>query len=180
MWTEFGGSYDSRYEYLCSALVGAPEMLTWTAPIMAPTVDFPTAVFVGPATINVNVMAGGSPVEDARVAIHKGSDFSYAMTDASGDASISLTADPSVPLLLVVTGPNIYPFQDTIDVLVSGVGVYTVPVTFEDVVGDSDGIINPGETIRFIPTICNLGSEGADTLTGVLRCTEPVVHSRTR
>ncbi|MCK5832713.1 T9SS type A sorting domain-containing protein [bacterium] len=174
MYSEFGGSSDSRYEYLSSALVGTPEMLTWTAPILPPTVDFPPVVFVGAVTIDVNVVVGGAPLEDARVAIHKGSNFSYAMTDGSGDVSISLTTDPSIPLILVVTGPNIYPFEDTIDVIVSGVGIYAAPVTFEDVVGDGDGIINPGETIRFFPKICNLGTESASGLTGYLRCAEAI------
>ncbi|HHS50879.1 MAG TPA: hypothetical protein ENN07_07175, partial [candidate division Zixibacteria bacterium] len=175
LYAEFGGSDTARYEYITSTLLGSPEMRAWTAPIRNPVVDFPAFVFSGTANIDVSVSAGGSPVRNARVAIHKGSTFSYAMTNSAGSATVTIDADPSLPLLLVVSGPNLYPFQDTIDVLASGVGIYPTQVVFEDVVGDGDGYINPGETVRFIPRIFNLGTEGAGGLTGTARSSETLI-----
>jgi len=172
MLSEFGGSYDSKYEYLSSVLIGSPEMLAWTAPIQNPYVTHPSAVSAGPNNIDVNVSAGGSPVEQARVAIHQGSVFSYGITDASGDVSISIDVDPANPLVIVATGPNIYPYQDTIDVVMTGVAVFCAPVGFDDFDGDGDGLINPGERVRFYPRIFNMGTEGAGGLTGVVRCNE--------
>ncbi|GEM_PF-2178291 len=175
MYAEFSGSSAALFEFRTGVMLGSPEMLAWTAPLQTPTVTHPSVIPVGSSAVDVEVRAGGVAVKNARVAIHKGSGFYYAMTGTAGTAAIPVVADPSIPMVLVVTGPNIYPYQDTIDVLVAGVGIYTAPVSFVDVVGDGDGIINPGETIRFIPRICNLGTETASGLTGVFRCGESII-----
>jgi len=175
MYSEFGGSYDAQTEYLSAVLIGSPEMLAWTAPIQYPSIDHPSAVNEGPTSIEVTVTASTVPVENARIAIHRGVDFSYGLTNASGFASINIEADPSFPLIIVVTGPNIYPYIDTIDVLIGGVGIYSAPVSFSDIGGDHDGLLNPGELITFNPKVTNLGDESASGLTGIVRINDPMI-----
>jgi len=170
MVSEFGATSGAEREFLTSILIGSPEMLAWTAPIQYPVVTHPPAVSEGPVDIDIDVAAGGDPVENARVAIHQGSDFSYALTNSTGNSTVSIDVDPANPLILVVTGPNIYPYQDTIDVSTIGVGVFCAPVEFQDSVGDGDGLINPGETIRFTPIIFNMGTEAAGGLVATARC----------
>ncbi|MCD6418718.1 T9SS type A sorting domain-containing protein [bacterium] len=174
LWAEFGGSPDAREEFGRSALLGSPEMLAWTAPIQAPVVEHLVAVPPGPNDISVVVSAGGARVENARVAIHQDDVFSYNLTDAAGSTVVSMDIDASIPVVIVVTGPNIYPYQDTIDVNVGGVAIYCAQTTFNDISGDGDGLINPGETISFTPIITNIGDEAAGAgLNGVLRINDP-------
>jgi len=175
MYSEFGGIYESTYEYKNSVLIGSPDMLVWTAPIEYPSVTAPPAVDEGVVDVPISVMASGVGVENARVTIHQGPDFTYGMTNASGNVTLNVDASPTDPLYLVVTGPNIYPYCDTIEVVIGGVGIYCSPVQYIDIVGDGDNLLNPGETISFTPKICNLGSEGTGGLTAMARCSDPSI-----
>ncbi len=171
MYNYFGASYAARVEYWANVLLGSPEMLAWTAPLQFPTVSHPSALPVGHNDVAVTVTAGGEPVEAARIAIHQGDSFSYAITDSTGSAVVPIDVDPSPNyLVLVVSGPNIYHYIDTLPVIIGGVYPECVPTSFYDVVGDGDSLINPGETIVFLPRITNLGSETASGLWGVVRC----------
>ncbi len=175
LWAEFSGSDEAQFEFKHTSLLGSPEMLAWTAPIMPPVVSYPDAV--PPETVNVDVTVerDGVPLENARVALHHGSDFSYGMTNSSGFVSVRVYADSTQPLILVVTGPNIYPYVDTIPTITGGVAVFCVPTTFYDVSGDHDGLINPGETISFTPKITNYGDETGTHLVGILRTNDPKI-----
>lgn len=175
MHEEFGWDDDAcEWEFLTAILHGSPEMLTWTGPIHYPSVVVPPAVLEGPNDVDVNVAVAGAPVEGARVTLRQNTSFSYAISDASGDATVSKDIDPTVPLVLVVTGQNIYPYIDTIDVIVSGVAVYCAAVDYDDITGDGDGLINPGETIRFLPKLLNMGTEGTGGLSAIFRCPDVI------
>ncbi len=176
MYSEFGGSWDSRYEFLSAVVLGSPEMLVWTGPIdLDPTITYPTAVYAGPNNVDVNVKRFSSNLEDARVALHQGSAFSYGKTDASGDVTVSIDIDPANALVIVVSGPNIYPLIDTIDVIEEGLAVYAAPVTYNDYIGNEDRLLNPGETVSFNPGIFNIGTEVGTGLSASLNCEIPVV-----
>jgi len=175
LYAEFGGSYDSRYEFLSAAALGSPDLVVWTGPIdLHPTITYPPSVTAGPNNIAVHVSRFGADLEDARVALHQGSEFSYGKTDASGDVTVGIDVDAAHSLIIVITGPNIYPQIDTIDVIEEGVAVYAAPVIFDDHIGNTDGLLNPGETVRFLPGIFNIGTEISTGLSGVLRCNIPV------
>jgi len=176
LYAEFGGSYDSRYEFLSATALGSPDMLVWTGPIdLHPTVTYPLSVTAGPNNIDVHVARFGANLENARVALHQGSQFSYGKTNASGDVTIALNVDAAHSLIIVVTGPNIYPQIDTIDVIEEGVAVYSAPAVFNDSLGNRDGLLNPGETVSFRPGIFNIGTETSTGLTAVVRCNIPIV-----
>ncbi len=174
LWAEFGGSSEAQEEFGRTALLGCPEMLAWTAPIQNPYVEHPTVVPPGTDYVSIVVSAGGSRVENARVALHQNDVFSYNITNAAGSTVVTINVDPSYPLVLVVTGPNIYPYIDTIDVFVGGVAIYCAPTTFNDITGDSDGLINPGETVSFRPRVTNIGDEAVSAgLVGTVRINDP-------
>jgi len=175
MYSEFGGSGEAFYEYGQSVLLGSPEMLAWTAPIDTPIVTHPPAVDDHEDTINVTVSTHDGPVKKARVALHQGDEFCYGFTDSFGSASIGIDISPLSPIVIVVTGPNILPYIDTIYVIVGGVAVYPAPTVFSDITGNHDGLINPGEVISFVPVVMNLGSESASGLAGKLRCSDSLI-----
>ncbi|MCD6532296.1 T9SS type A sorting domain-containing protein [bacterium] len=174
-WAEFGGSSDAREEFGRSALLGCPEMLAWTGDIVPPSVTRPDVVPPGTVSVDITVYRLGEPLKNARVALHHGSEFSYGITDSTGFVSVVVGVTPADTLILVVTGPNIYPYQDTIYVIAGGVAIYCAPTTFSDITGDHDGLINPGEKISFRPRITNLGDEASSALTGVVRTTDPMI-----
>ncbi|MCD6594633.1 T9SS type A sorting domain-containing protein [bacterium] len=175
LWAEFSGSSNAQFEFRNTSMLGSPEMLIWTAPIMPPVVSHPDAVPPETVNVDVTVQRDGVPLENARVALHHGSDFSYGITNSSGFVSVRVYANPAESLILVVTGPNIYPYVDTIPTIMGGIAVYCVPTTYYDISGDSDGLINPGETISFTPKITNYGDETGTHLVGVIRTNDPQI-----
>ncbi len=179
MFAEFGGSGASRYEYLSAVYMGSPELRAWTAPILTAHVTYPTVVSVGPFDIEVSVTRAGVPLENARVAVHTGESFSSGLTNSLGDVTIPVNVAPGFSPILVVTGPNIYPFSDTLILHITGVGIICAHIDFDDVHGNHDGLINPGETISFCPKIVNIGSVGASGLVAVLRNGDVVISDST-
>ncbi len=174
---EFGPTYQAEAEYTTSTLIGSPEMLAWTAPIGFPNIVYPPGLPIGPWAVPVNVSVCGEALCGARVAITQDTLMFYALTDSLGNASvgIDLIPDALIPIVFVVTGPNIYPFIDTLELVISGVVLFAAPVTYEEDIGNGDGLINPGETFSFIPEIVNLGADTATGLTAVVRTVESVV-----
>ncbi|MCD6501531.1 hypothetical protein J7L01_02935, partial [bacterium] len=160
----------AEYEYKTSTLVGSPEMAAWTDSIRSPELDYIPNVPIGAVDFEVAVSTGGLPKEGARIVVHTDSTFSYAMTDSSGHATVSLFVEPGAEPILVVTGSNIYPFCDTLGIIASGAAIFSAPSTFEEVVGNGDGLPNPGETVRIIPRIFNIGIDSVDGLIGNLHC----------
>ncbi len=176
MLDEFGPTSAVLYEYLSSTLLGSPEMMAWTAPIQTPDIDCPDAIPWGFNTISVGVSVSGEPVENARVCFHQGDSLIYNFTDSTGSTYIDIDVDAFTPLLLVVTGPNIYPTIDTIEVLTGGVILVSAPSAFTDIVGDGDGLLNPGETIAFTPMITNRGDDTAEAgYTCIVRTNDPEI-----
>jgi len=176
MYAEFAGGDDAHTEHVTSTLIGSPELAVWTAPIRFPEVITPGGVPIGSNIIDFTVNADGSPVENARVCLHYGDKLSYALTDETGLASIDIDIYPEHTLDLVVTGPNLYPFWDEITVIIGGVAVFSLPVEFIEETGDGDGLVNPGETIAFVPVITNLGDESSAPLSAVIRIDDPLIE----
>ena len=178
MLSEFGGGYAARIEYLTTTLVGSPEMRAWTAPITDAEVICPEPLSLGYNLLHIQVSRDGDePASNARVAVHQADNFSYGITDSEGIVEVGITIDvvEEENVILVVTGSNIYPYVDTIDVILSGIGISSAPVEFVDIVGDGDGLLNPGETIAFIPRITNLGDSTSPELSGVVRINDPQI-----
>jgi len=165
---EFGASYASESEYTTTTLIGSPEMRAWTGPIVAPEVIYPAGIPLETTSINISVFVDGLPKVNARVAITQDSLMSYALTDSDGMANIVFAPlpEPLTPIVLVVSGANIYPFFDTLELIIGGVEIFPAPIFFEETVGNGDSYINPGETYSFSPRIVNLGTDTATDLSG--------------
>ncbi len=83
-------------------------------------------------------------------------------TDASG--KIRLLFDPqfdSGTLYLTVTGRDIYPLLDEIEIAAESVFITVSEYELDDSEGgNGDGIVNPGETVDVTITAANFGNEG--------------------
>ncbi len=161
MCEEFGYSYAAEIEALTSTLVGAPDLPAWTALIRPAEVSHAGFMIPGGSDYLVTVTRDGVPLEDARVCLKQGENLSYAFTNASGEAILDFSASMGeLPLLLTVTGRNIYPYQDTLDVS-GGSYVRVDSLIIIDYVGDGDGIINPGEHVKIVPRVVNVGDSNS-------------------
>ncbi len=178
MYSEFGGSNAARVEYQSSGLVGSPEMAAWTAPIEIPEVIYVENLSLGFNSVGFTVNRLGNPVENARVCIHLGDSLYYGLTDVSGFVTINCNvdvSDSSDSAIVVVTGPNIYPYTNTIPISMHGVCISQVSAEIWDIVGDGDGLINPGETVALVPKITNLGDTTAPELSAVFRMNDSLI-----
>jgi len=172
MYSEFGGISAARVEYQSSGLVGSPEMAAWTASIEIPEVIYIDNLHLGFNSADFIVNRLGVPVENARVCIHIDDSLYYGLTDALGFVQIDCNvdiADTSDSAIVVVTGPNIYPYTNTMSISMHGVCISQISAEISDITGDTDGLINPGETVALIPKITNLGDTTAPALSAVFR-----------
>ncbi len=170
MLAEFGPTYAAEGELTTTTLVGSPEMRAWTAPIGVPDVDYLPMFIPESPYFDVTVTVGGESKFGARVALNQDTLMSYAITDSFGNASVEFypIMDPLVPIVLVVSGANIYPHIDTLELTLPGVLIWPAPVEFTEISGNGDDFINPGETHSFVPKIVNLGSDTAMGLEGLM------------
>ncbi|MCD6418717.1 T9SS type A sorting domain-containing protein [bacterium] len=176
MLDEFGPTSAVLNEYLSTTLLGSPEMMAWTAHIQVPDIEYPDVVPWGPNSIVIGVSASGEPVKNARVCFHQGDSLIYSFTDSTGTTLVAIDVQPFIPLVMVVTGANMYPIIDTIEVLTGGVILVSVPDTFFDIEGNGDGLLNPGERIAFMPKISNLGDDDADSgYFCIVRTNDPLI-----
>ncbi len=176
MYSEFGGSNAARIEYQSSGLVGSPEMQVWRGDIKVPDVHITEPLPYGPHIFSVQVFREGYPLQDARVSLHQGDRFSYGITDASGVVNISFeilaTTDP---VYITVTGPNIYPYIDTLTTAELHIVLNSLPVEYIDLTGDRDGLPNPGELIALIPHLTNTGDSTSPPLSGTITIADSLI-----
>jgi len=178
MLAEFGPTSGAEYEYTTATLVGGSAMRAWTGPIVYPRVNYPAALSTGFPSVAVEVSRDGDYLENARVTLHNRRSFSTSFTDSLGRANIEieiLPEDVIDGIDIVVTGQNIYPFEANIPVINEAVAIFSTPVDFNQIIGDDDSYINPGETFSFAPRILNLGSDTAIGLSAEFGSEENII-----
>jgi uncharacterized repeat protein (TIGR01451 family) len=164
------------------SILAEPEMSLFTGPVDTLDVTHVSNVGLGNGNILVNVEAGGLPVDSAVVCFSKGNDdYQVATTDALGDVTINFTSESPGSISVVVTGLNIARKQTYITVDPSGSPYMNFSgITVDDdaiggTVGNSDGIVDAGETIDFTVALANTGGAAASGVSLVLRTPDPLV-----
>ncbi len=161
-----------RYEAFERTLFGEPAVPIWTGRAFTASVTRPGAINIGSGiAVPITVTTGtDAPVESAMVCLVKGNEtFARGFTDASGQ--VTLTVSPLTPgmMSLTVTGANNLPVLDSIVVMAAGKFVSYLRHSVNDSIGgNSDGIINPGESFRLPMWVKNYGTQTAQGVTGRL------------
>jgi len=132
---------------------------------------------------SVHVESGGLPLGDAVVCLYQeGVATVKGLTDASGDVMLPLEGlFSSGQLTLTITRQNYYPYTSTINVVsqnlwVSADGGVLDDDNSGDSSGNSDGILNPGESIELTLNLTNLGtSSTAYDVNATISCDDPRV-----
>lgn len=137
------------HDYRGFNLLGDPSLRVWTATPRPPVVTHPGVIFTGPQSLPVQVSVGGLPVRGALVCASIETDtlaYAWGHTDPTGTVMLTIAPADTGRLRLVLTGTNIYPYDVTIPIALTGVaaeptspaapgGVFTaVPYVFSSAV----------------------------------------------
>jgi hypothetical protein len=160
-------------------LFGDPELPLWTDNPGELTVTHDAVIPVGGSSFSVNVTDGGFGVEGALVCLYKeGEVYKRGYTDASGNITLTLSPPPiSLGIMhCTATKNNYIPYEGTVDVISpSGPWVIFEHYTVIDASGNSDGNVDPGESIELPLTVHNVGLGDALSVTGIIRTEDPYV-----
>jgi len=172
-----GGGRTKRY-YQMYNLMGDPSVYVWTQEPKPLAVNYPSAVPMGPSTVQITVtlQADGSPASGALVSAYQRGQtvdtlFDAKYTDASGVASLNIAPNTPDTIFYTITGYNLEP--KTVYSLVSTAGPYVSYVYsyIQEVSGNGNNRINPGETIRLYVALKNFGQDMAHNVGAVLSTT---------
>ncbi|MCK5560777.1 MAG: hypothetical protein KAJ51_09300, partial [Thermoplasmata archaeon] len=97
-------------------LQGDPEVSIWTDTPRSLTV-LPSGIWVGTHNVTVKVLGlADTPIENARVCLQNSEVYAYGVTNATGEATITVDAASTGSIDIVVTAHNFLPYEDTLDI----------------------------------------------------------------
>ena len=145
----------------CS-LMGDPSLELWTQTPMDLTVEYPEEIAVGENWWQVSVLDyEGGFAEGAWVTLSASAQEDFAVTrysDTLGDALIPVADLEEGDYLLTVTKHDYLPYIDTISVVQADQYVDIEEIEYQEISGNGDGLINPGEIFDLDVTLMNYGN----------------------
>ena len=172
-----------RYVMYEMCLLGDPAMPVWTGAPSYLAVGHDSILHTGDQSLRVEVLGGSGPVEGARVSLSGNDPMIYctAMTDENGVAYLYPGAGSEGAVALSVAAPGFYLYSDSLPVEEeSAANLYFAWFSIDDdseagTMGDSDGIIESGETIGFDMAVRNNGASTAVNSSLTAGCSDPFV-----
>lgn len=177
MYNQFG-PYDTyvEYHYKIYHILGDPSIHIWKDLPQLVTCNYPTSINVGNNHLQIIVshLSTGQPVSNAQVCITGAELFATAYTNEQGVAVVDFVPEVEENLTLVVRGGNVIPFEGQITVTRPAELVMPLsnPAT-DDLNGNNDGLLNPGELCSLSYVLKNWGSGTASNVQGVLTTLTP-------
>jgi len=162
-------------------LMGDPGGELWTDVPQSITVDHESELAVGSNVARVLVEDGGQPVAGALVHVWiEGVLSSATYTGGDGYADVPFEAASTGTAHITVTGHDLHPYLTSVPVVNPDKFVTYNSHTIDDdnsgsSSGNSDGQINPLETIELPVQVRNLGTQSATSVTGTIATTDPYV-----
>ena len=157
-------------------LLGDPEMPIWTDTPGTFLVHYPDTVIAGASQFPVTVYSGPygvEPVEGALVCLVKGDEvYQRGLTDEQGQILLDISPSSPGEMGVTVTAHNFLYQTSSVPVLASGGCVIYDGHDIDDVmVGNRDGLPNPGEYINMTVSLRNCGTEVEHNVYAVLHST---------
>jgi hypothetical protein len=157
-----------HYTYSFNPL-GEPEFEVRTGIPQTMTVTYPDSIPVGTNLLMVHVVGSDSlPLDSAYVCLVKGRNpeevFVGGRTNSNGDISLSFSTTVADTMFVTVTAYNYIPHCGHTLVQSKSVAVGVGSITIDDdnsgnSHGNSDGNVNPSETVEFSVTLRNFGTD---------------------
>jgi hypothetical protein len=154
-------------------LLGDPEMPIWTDTPQTPLVHHPETVIAGASQFPVTVYSGPygvEPVEGALVCLVKGDEvYQRGLTDEQGQILLDIWPSSPGEMGVTVTAHNFLYQTSSVSVLAGGGCIIYDGHGIDDVVvGNGDGLLNPGEYINMTVSLRNCGTEVEHNVYAVL------------
>lgn len=169
-----------HYTHLIYNLLGDPELVFHTCNLGATAVTHGASISRGLTNITVHVTVAGVARAGALVCLQKDTEeYEFGVTNGSGDVVIPFLAESAGTVQVTVSGQNMTTYSGSITVGTTG-GAYVrnQSITVDDnatgaSIGNSDGVLDAGETIELSAVFLNTGNATASSLTGRLRIQSP-------
>lgn len=180
MYERFGGSDPYvQYHYKIYCVLGDPSMHIWKDIPKLVNVTHPEEIYVGYNQIQISVseISGGLPVRNARVCISGNGAYVTGTTDVSGIATLDVTPALAGTLYLTVTGKDVAPNEDSIQVLIGteNITLHGNPVV-TDLDGNDDGLINPNENGSITFRLKNWGTITSEDVYAILSIPDSITN----
>ncbi|MBU0509398.1 hypothetical protein KKH27_11265, partial [bacterium] len=180
---EYGHQGDvNNFSYWMN-LMGDPAVPLRLSVPHSPSVTRPNRVDRGTNHVSVTVTLGGSPVANALVGLLKGTEtFARGYTNAAGMIDLPINVPTTGYMKITVTDDDLIPYVDSIEVTQPAASLAFYDVTVDDdnsggTSGNSDGIINPGETVDLSIGLQNTGTPNTvSSISGTLTSDHPGVQ----
>lgn len=170
-------------------LMGDPTANLWSGVPQILSSNIPTSLGVGINRLEITVLQGSLPISDLLVTAWKknasGATETYyrAVTDSSGRALLYLTNQTTGNMVVTVSNlksyQNYYPLIQNVTITqsVSDLTVQSISAIDDDnqngTNGNSNGQVNPGETVDFTVSLLNRGTGTATGINGTLVSEDP-------
>ena len=171
MYENFGNVYYVGYHYRIYCILGDPSMHIWKDIPKPVNVTFPDEVYVGYNQVSITVKDSttGIPMDKARICISGNGIYQTGITNFTGNVILDITPTTEGTLYLTVTGENVAPYEDSIQVLIGSENVtpYGDPAV-TDLDGNNDGLINPNENCSITIKFKNWGTINSNNVYAIL------------
>jgi hypothetical protein len=158
-----------RWHQYQLTLLGDPEMPLWTRTPQTLTVEYPRQIPPDTSMVVVFVSQDSYPLEGALVCLMGDVGiYQRSLTDIYGKASFTIHADSSETLTLTVTAPDYLPCEGQIMVFSDGPHLVVQDVQVQEMSGNGDGVVSPGERIGLDISLKNWGNEMAGGVTAAI------------
>jgi hypothetical protein len=176
--TSLGETAD-RWTHFIYNYFGDPEAMMFRGTPKTLAVTAPPSLLFGPNVVAIRVESGGLALDSAFVCLYKGGDdYVYGYTDPSGEITFGdFTVKSAGSVALTVTARDHARHEGSIAVAQTGSAYLRVSDrTVQDViVGNGDGVLDGGETVRLLVRLKNTGLAAATGISAVLRSSDPAV-----
>ncbi|MDI6851429.1 MAG: C25 family cysteine peptidase, partial [bacterium] len=151
-------------------IFGDPSLQVWTDEPVAINASYAPVVQPGQPVFNVDTDSPGSIVAISKEGVLVGK----AIADSSGSASVPIGGDllPGDTVKIVVRAKNRLPHVGSIIVSSEGAYVSYLDSYIEEISGNGNNRVNPGETIRLYVMLKNYGQDPATNVSAVLSTTD--------
>jgi hypothetical protein len=159
-------------------LLGDPELNLWTDTPGDLIVTHPPLLPPGYYELTVNVSSYGGAIKNALVcAMVDTLEYVWGYTDTFGEVTLPMNLPDSGTVRITVTAYNYHYYEGTAVISAEGPYVSMVYHTLDDnLYGNGDGYINPGEMPFVDMVLKNFGNQMANEVEGVLRTLNPHVN----
>jgi hypothetical protein len=177
-------TYDgvNRWTQFTLLMLGDPELHVFTNTPRTLAVSHATTMSASDTVFTVHVQIGATPLYGARVTTYKaGMDYRVGTTDGAGNVTLGFRPDSVGSFKVTVTAFDCVPYQASVTLTAATPPVMSAlnPVIDDDssggTSGNSNGIIEAGETVDVKIPVKNNGGSSAPSLTATLSTSDPKV-----